>query len=88
MKDTPGPGASKKVVWPRLYIGTIIKRTEKRRVREVIRRMSHGKWRKAKKLLKASKSGKKLNTGSFPDPSITFEREEEECSKVQVKKLT
>ena len=62
MKDTPGPGASKKVVWPRLYIGTIIKRTEKRRVREVIHRMSHGKWRKAKKLLKASKGGKKLNT--------------------------
>lgn len=62
VKDTPGPGASKKVVWPRLYIGTIIKRTEKRRVREVIRRMSHGKWRKAKKLLKASKGGKKLNT--------------------------
>jgi hypothetical protein len=24
--------------------------------------MSHGKWRKAKKLLKASKGGKKLNT--------------------------
>jgi len=62
VKDTPGPGASKKVVWPRLYIGTIIKRTEKRRVREVIRRISHGKWRKAKKLLKASKVGKKLNT--------------------------
>jgi transposase-like protein/IS1 family transposase len=62
VKDTPGPGAAKKVVWPRLYIGTIIKRTEKRRVREVLRRMSHGQWRKAKKLLKASKSGKKLNT--------------------------
>jgi transposase-like protein len=29
MKDTPGPGASKKVVWPRLYIGTVIKRTAK-----------------------------------------------------------
>jgi transposase-like protein/IS1 family transposase len=62
VKDTPGPGASKKVVWPRLYIGTIIKRTEKRRVREVFRRMSHGQWRKAKKLLKLSKGGKKLNT--------------------------
>lgn len=62
VKNTPGRGASKKVVWPRLYIGTIIKRTEKRRVREVSRRMSHGQWRKAKKLLKSSKGGKKLNT--------------------------
>jgi transposase-like protein/IS1 family transposase len=62
VKDTPGPGASKKVVWPRLYIGTIIKQTAKRRVIEVVRRMSHGQWRKAKKLIKLSKGGKKLNT--------------------------
>jgi transposase-like protein len=48
VKDTPGPGASKKVVWPRLYIGTVIKRTAKRRVTAVLRRMSHGQWRKAK----------------------------------------
>lgn len=62
VKDTPGPGASKKVVWPRLYIGTVIKRTAKRRVIEVVRRMSYGQWRKGKKLIKASKGGKKLNT--------------------------
>jgi len=62
VKETPGPGASKKVVWPRLYIGTVIKRTAKRRVTEVIRRMSYGQWRKAKRLIKASKGGKKLNT--------------------------
>jgi transposase-like protein/IS1 family transposase len=62
VKDSPGPGASKKVVWPRLYIGTVIKRTAKRRVAEVVRRMSYGQWRKAKRLLKASKGGKKLNT--------------------------
>jgi len=62
VKATPGPGASKKVVWPRLYIGTVIKRTAKRRVTEVSRRMSYGQWRKAKKLIKASKGGKKINT--------------------------
>jgi transposase-like protein len=62
VKDTPGPGASKKVVWPRLYIGTVIKSTVKRRLTEVSRRMSYGQWRKAKKLLKLSKAGKKLNT--------------------------
>jgi transposase-like protein len=62
VKETPGPGASKKVVWPRLYIATVIKRTAKRRVTEVIRRMSYGQWRKAKRLIKASKGGKKVNT--------------------------
>jgi len=62
VKDTPGPGASKKRVWPRLYIGTVIKRTAKRRVTEVSRRMSYGQWRKAKKLIKVSKGGKKINT--------------------------
>jgi transposase-like protein len=62
VKDTPGPGASKKVVWPRLYIATVIKRTAKRRVTEVSRRMSYGQWRKAKRLIKASKGGKKVNT--------------------------
>jgi transposase-like protein len=62
VKDTPGPGAPKKIVWPRLYIGTVIKRTAKRRVTEVVRRMSYGQWRKGKKLIKASKGGKKINT--------------------------
>jgi hypothetical protein len=62
VKERPGPGASKKVVWPRLYIATVIKHTAKRRVTEVIRRMSYGQWRKAKKLIKASKGGKKVNT--------------------------
>ena len=62
VKERPGPGASKKVVWPRLYIATVIKRTAKRRVTEVIRRMSYGQWRKAKRLIKASKGGKKVNT--------------------------
>jgi transposase-like protein/IS1 family transposase len=62
VKNTPGPGAPRKVVWPRLYIGTVIKHTVKRRVTEVVRRMSHGQWRKAKRLIKASHGGKKLNT--------------------------
>jgi len=72
VKERPGPGASKKVVWPRLYIGTVIKRTAKRRVTEVIRRMSHGQWRKAKKLIKSSKGGKKLNTSFIERLNGTF----------------
>ena len=62
VKDTPGPGAAKKVVWPRLSIGTVIKRRARRCVTDVIRRMSYGQWRKAKRLIKLSEGGKKLNT--------------------------
>jgi IS1 family transposase len=72
IKASTGPGAPKKVVWPRLYIGTVIKRTVKRRLKEIFRRMSHGKWRKAKKLLKASKGGKKLNTSFIERFNGTF----------------
>ena len=61
-KNPYGLGAPRKVVWPRLYIGTVIKHSVKRRITEVVRRMSHGQWRKAKKLIKSSKGGKKLNT--------------------------
>jgi transposase-like protein/IS1 family transposase len=62
VKNPYGIGASRKEVWPRLYIATVIKHTAKRRVTEVSRRMSYGQWRKAKKLIKASKGGKKVNT--------------------------
>src|SRR5271157_4925156 len=46
-KNPYGVGAPRKVVWPRLYIGTVIKYTVKRRVTEVVRRMSYGQRRKA-----------------------------------------
>ena len=42
VKNPYGIGAPRKRVWPRLYIGTVIKYTVKRRVTEVVRRMSHG----------------------------------------------
>ena len=72
VKETPGPGAARKVVWPRLYIGTVIKHTMKRRITEVVRRMNYGQWRKAKKLMKASKGGKKLNTSFIERLNGTF----------------
>src|SRR5437899_3075003 len=72
VKNPYGVGASRKVVWPRLYIGTVIKHTVKRRVTEVVRRMSYGQWRKAKKLIKASKGGKKLNTSFIERLNGTF----------------
>jgi IS1 family transposase len=72
VKNSSGRGAPRKVVWPRLYIGTVIKYTVKRRVTEVVRRMSHGQWRKAKKLIKASKGGNKLNTSFIERLNGTF----------------
>jgi len=72
VKETSGPGAAKKVVWPRIYIGTVIKYTVKRRVTEVVRRMTYGQWRKAKRLIKVSKGGKKLNTSFIERLNGTF----------------
>jgi IS1 family transposase len=72
VKNPYGVGASRKEVWPRLYIGTVIKYTVKRRVTEVVRWMTHGQWRKAKKLLKSSKGGKKLNTSFIERLNGTF----------------
>jgi len=72
VKNPYGIGAPRKMVWPRLYIGTVIKRTAKRRVTEVIRRMSYGQWRKAKKLIKSSKGGKKVNTSFIERLNGTF----------------
>src|SRR5205814_5189916 len=71
-KNPYGLGAPRKVVWPRLYIGTVIKHSVKRRITEVVRRMSHGQWRKAKKLIKSSKGGKKLNTSFIERLNGTF----------------
>jgi len=72
IKNPYGLGAPRKVVWPRLYIGTVIKHSVKRRITEVVRRMSHGQWRKAKKLIKSSKGGKKLNTSFIERLNGTF----------------
>jgi transposase-like protein/IS1 family transposase len=72
IKNPYGVGAPRKEVWPRLYIGTVIKYTVKRRVTEVVRWMTHGQWRKAKKLLKSSKGGKKLNTSFIERLNGTF----------------
>lgn len=72
VKNPYGLGAPRKAVWPRLYIGTVIKHTVKRRVTEVVRRMSYGQWRKAKKLIKVSKGGKKLNTSFIERLNGTF----------------
>ena len=54
VKETAGRGRARLVVWPELHIGTIIKRTQKKRVVEVTRTMSHGSQEEAERLLQQS----------------------------------
>ena len=42
VKRTAGRGRSCLEVWPRLHIGTVIKRTGKSHLKEVMRQMTHG----------------------------------------------
>lgn len=62
VKKTLGRGRACLQIWPNLHIGTVIKRTEKKRVVEVTRKMSHGSDRQAELLLKQSAGGRMLNT--------------------------
>jgi len=72
VKEKPGPGASKKVVWPDLHIGILIKCTEKMHLTEVKRRMAHGTEEKAQKLLEESKGGNVVNTSFIERLNGTF----------------
>jgi IS1 family transposase len=49
-------------VWPELHIGTVIKHTVNKHLKEVIRKMSHGNLEKATELLKIANGGTMLNT--------------------------
>lgn len=62
VKETAGRGRACLHVWPQLYIGTVIKRTVKKRVVEVTRRMAHGSLKRAAVLLRRSRGGTMLNT--------------------------
>jgi IS1 family transposase len=62
VKETAGCGRARLHVWPQLYIGTVIKRTVKKRVVEVTRRMAHGSLKRAAVLLRRSRGGRILNT--------------------------
>ena len=62
VKQTSGVGRACLQVWPELHIGTVIKRTEKKRVVEITRRMTHGLLAQAEKLLVLSQGGMILNT--------------------------
>ena len=62
VKQTLGRGRASLQVWPQLCIATVIKRTEKRQVVEVIRQMTLGTLAQASRLLQMSKGGTRLNT--------------------------
>jgi transposase-like protein/IS1 family transposase len=62
VKRTAGRGRACLQVWPQLVIGTVIKRTVKKRVVEVTRRMAYGSLKRAAVLLRRSGGGTMLNT--------------------------
>jgi IS1 family transposase len=62
VKKLAGVGRASLEVWPHLHIGTVIKRTEKKRVVEITRHMAHGLLDQAEQLLQRSGGGSVLNT--------------------------
>jgi IS1 family transposase len=62
IKKTAGKGRAHLCVWEDLCIATVIKRTEKKRVVEVIRKMTFGTQEQAQALLAHSRGGSVLNT--------------------------
>ena len=72
IKVTPGPGRASLQVWPNLHIGTIIKRSEKKRVVEITRNMAHGVLEQATHLLELSRGGKDLNPAFIERLNGTF----------------
>ncbi len=62
VKRTPGRGRPQLQIWSGLHIGTVIKHTVKKRLREVLRHVSHGSMDQAMQLLQRSQGGQMLNT--------------------------
>ena len=62
VKQTAGRGRACLQAWPDVLIATVIKRTKKKRVVEVMRRMAQGALEQAQKLLQESQGGSVLNT--------------------------
>ncbi len=62
VKRTAGCGRASLQVWSGLHIGTVIKQTVNKRLKEVVRQMSHGSLAQAMHLLRRSAGGQVLNT--------------------------
>jgi IS1 family transposase len=72
VKRTAGAGRACLQIWSELHIGTVIKRTEKKRVVQITRRMAHGLLVQAEQLLQASQGGTVLNTAFIERLNGTF----------------
>ena len=72
VKATAGRGRACLRVWPELSSGTVIKRTEKKRVVEITRTMAHGLRERAEQLLERSRGGEVLNTAFIERLNGTF----------------
>ena len=72
VKQTKGVGRARLQIWPALHIGTVIKRTKKKRVVEITRRMAHGSLSQAEHLLLLSRGGVVLNTAFIERLNATF----------------
>src|SRR5256886_6622395 len=70
--DQGGWTSMRGLVWPELHIGTVIKRTEKKRVVEITRKLAHGLLEQAEKLLHSSRGGIVLNTAFIERLNGTF----------------
>ncbi len=62
VKTTPGQGRCSLVLWSQLCIATVIKRTQKKRVVEVTRKLSWGVLEQAEHLLHRTVGCQKFNT--------------------------
>ena len=62
VKTTTGRGRARLQIWSQLHSGTVIKRSENKRVVEVKRTLSHGQLEHAMHLLTTSAGGSVLNT--------------------------
>jgi IS1 family transposase len=72
VKGVAGRGRCRWRAWPEVVIGTVIKKTVKKRVVEVIRRLTQGEAFAAIALLCASAGGTQLNTSFIERLNATF----------------
>ena len=72
VKLTRGVGRARLQVWPEWHICTVIKRTQKKRVVEITRKIAHGLLEQAEKLLERSRGGTVLNTAFIERLNGTF----------------
>jgi transposase-like protein len=67
-----GAGRARLEIWPELQIGTVIKRTQRKRVVEITRRLTLGPLGVAEQLLRESAGGTVLNTAFIERLNGTF----------------